>query len=682
MIDFRTAGLTISNPASDRLGYRSDIEGLRAVAILLVVAAHAKVTWLAGGFIGVDVFFVLSGYLITGLLVQEIRTTRNLRFAMFYARRFKRLLPGLLLMLGCTGVLGLLLTAPSDQPNQAIGAASAAIWLSNFHFAFSNLGYFSPSAETNLFLHTWSLGVEEQFYLIWPLLVLLTFGALGRPDRPLNPARLKLAMLIVFISSLALCILWTRDLPQFAFYMMPARAWQFALGALVFLYFGSPTARNRLAAVENGEGWLNSLIHWAGGIGLSLIVLSALMLNANVPYPGAWALLPSAGAAAVLAAGAASPRTGVGYLLSLSPMQAIGRVSYSWYLWHWPVLLLGATVLNLEDPVMRLGLVVLSLVLAVLSYEFVETPIRLNARVLVRPRMVVLSAFALMIGANALALRWHNAATRRMEQPEQMRYVTARSDAPIIYGMGCDDWYHSADVRICAFGPSEAAHTAVVMGDSVALQWFPAYAEIFNKPGWRLLIVTKSACPMVDEPFFYARFGREYTECAQWRTDALKKIADIKPDIIIFGSALNYGFTQEQWQNGTDRILKVISDAAQRVFIMRSTPVLPFDGPSCLAPRSRLYKALSSMSECVARVQDPHSDDVYAWLKSTAGHFKNVSVVDMTDAICPQGECHAEQPGVIVFRDSGHLSATFAKSLAPVLAAHLNEAMSPNAILR
>jgi peptidoglycan/LPS O-acetylase OafA/YrhL len=666
--------MTTTHSHNYRLGYRSDIEGLRAVAILLVVAAHARVAWLAGGFVGVDVFFVLSGYLITGLLVQEIQTTGGLRFAAFYARRLRRLLPALLLMLAVVCILGWLLIAPPEQPGQATAAASAAMWLSNFYFAFSHLAYFSQGAETNLFLHTWSLGVEEQFYLVWPLLLILALGTWTGAKRPLNPRRLKIAMLAVFSISLVTCVVWTHSDPRLAFYMMPSRAWQFALGALVFLYFGAPAA-----AADAGTPLetLNrpkriAVRRWGGWLGLGLIAAAALVLDGQVPYPGSWALLPALGAAAVLAAGARTSNIGVGRVLSWRPLQGIGRVSYAWYLWHWPVLLLGATLVDMHSGWNRLGLVVLSFAAAVLSYHLLETPIRRNPRLVARPRMAVFYALALMFVAGVLAIYWHNSAMYRMTQPEQLRYVKVRTDAPIIYRMGCDDWYHSAKVKVCAFGPSNAKHTAVAIGDSVALQWFPAFAEVFNKPGWRLLVLTKSACPMVDAPLFYPRIGREYTECAKWRHDALQKIAALKPDIVILGSTYTYDFTQQQWIKGTSEVLQAISAAVGHVYILRSTPTLSFDGPACLAPRSRLYAALSPKGMCVAPATNVHSNEVYHWLETAASGFGNVSMVDMTDAICPDGQCRAEQHGVIVFRDSQHMSATFVRSLGLELATHLN----------
>lgn len=651
------------------LGYRGDIEGLRAVAILLVVAAHAKIPWLAGGFVGVDVFFVLSGYLITGLLVQEIHQTGDLRFARFYARRLRRLLPALLLMLIVTGILGWLLLPVSDQFKQADAAGNAAAWFSNFFFAFSNLGYFSPGAESNLFLHTWSLGVEEQFYLAWPLLVLIVAGAWKGAKKVPQPSRLKIVMPIVFVVSLAACVLWSYRIPHIAFYMMPSRAWQFALGALVFMYFGAPRAHHNVQIQPNRH---QTIARWVGWLGLILILASALILNGHVIYPGAWALLPSFGAAIVIAFGTVSSRFSVNNLLSLKPMQAIGRVSYAWYLWHWPILLLGATVLNTHNGWNRLALVALSLLLATISYHFVEKPFRQAKRLVTRPRLTVVAGLGIMGLAVFLAIGWHHDIGEQLRSPDQTRYLSAQWNAPVIYSMGCDDWYHSARLKICIFGTANASHTAVAMGDSIALQWFPAIEKIFHRPGWRLVVITKSSCPMVADPIFYPRIGREYTECTEWRNRALKWLASSKPDIVILGSTYTYGYSKHQWITGTRTLLKKISTAAREVYLMRSTPTLPFYGPACLAPRSKLYRWLKGKDHCTAPAHNPYFDHVYTWLETAAKPFHNVKTIDMTRSVCPHNLCRAQLNGMIVFRDNQHMTATFARSLASDLAKRLS----------
>lgn len=665
-----------------RFGYRGDIEGLRAVAILLVVASHAKIPGPGGGYVGVDVFFVLSGYLITALLVRDINTDGHIRFASFYARRFRRLLPALLLMLVCVSVLGAILLAPSGQATQATAAASAALWFSNLHFAFSTLDYFGPVAGSNLFLHTWSLGVEEQFYLLWPLLLALLAGAWRARTAGLSVTRLKVAMVAIAVASLALCIYWTNVSQPLAFYMMPARAWQFSLGALTLLYFpqiaGHGQKQEYAGAAAVG---MRALTRWIGWIGIGMILLASVLFDAETAYPGFRAILPSLGAAAVLAAGAITSREGASRLLSWRPLQAIGHVSYSWYLWHWPVLLLGAALLVPERAIDRASLVGLSLLLAVLSYRLVEAPIRRNAKLVTRPRMMVFGALAVMVLASAGALHWYAAAGNWANLPLQREYHDAHADAPIIYlkSLDCGDWVLNTKVQVCAFGSPHAKHTAVLMGDSLAGQWFPAVEKVFDKPDWRLFVLTKSACPMVDFPIFYARIGREYTECGIWRSKALRYVASVKPDVVVLSSFPTGAFDEQHWISGTTDVLKVFDTSTKHVFLLRATPRLPFDGPDCLAARQWRPSFLVPHDGCVTSAHSRQNADVYSWLSQVAGRFGNVSMIDMNPLICPQGICAAERQGKIVFRDNQHLTASFARSLGEAMAKKMDIPLSaPN----
>lgn len=652
---------------SYRLGYRADIEGLRAVAILLVVAAHAGVPWLAGGFVGVDVFFVLSGYLITGLLLQEIGGAGQLRFLNFYARRLRRLLPALLLMLVCTCLFAAVMLAPAAQGDQAIAAATASIWLSNIHFALGKLDYFSPGAASNLFLHTWSLGVEEQFYLVWP--ALMVWALRGRVDKAKRIRRLKIAMFSIGGTSLLACTVLTTTAPQMAFYMMPLRAWQFAVGALVWLYF-NPSMNGAVDSKVPRNA--SKMRRYSGWLGFALIVLAGCWFDANTAYPGWRAWLPTAGAAAVIAAGVNTNLSGVSRLLAWRPLQIIGRISYSWYLWHWPVLLLGGIVIASRNPAWRAGLVALSFLLAMGSYRWVESPVRHQMRWTSRPGVTVFGAVALMLITNVLCISWFNATTAWTASPIQQRYALAHGDAPVIYTMGCDDWFHSDRVRACVFGPADAKHTAVLMGDSIGAQWFPAVAKVFNQPDWRLLVLTKSSCPMVDEPIFYPRIGRIYTECSTWRQEAARQITALHPDIVILGSVQTADYSRTQWVDGTARLLKTISGATNHVYLMRGTPHLPFDGPDCLSSQNWLPWLHSWRRKCSAPAFDQHGNDVYQWLQQASKRFGNVSAVDLSDAICPSGQCNAERDGMIVYRDSQHLTATFVKSLADDLGRRLN----------
>jgi len=641
-----------------RLGYRSDIEGLRAVAVLLVIGAHAGVPWLSGGFVGVDVFFVLSGFLITGLLLRELTGTARIDFASFYLRRLRRLMPALILMIVLTSLGALALLGPAEQVPQASAAALATLWLSNISFALAQTDYFGPGADTNLFLHTWSLGVEEQFYLIWPALLL---WSLGRRRHELPVSRLKLVMLAIFALSLVASVLLTPRSPQIAFYMMPVRAWEFAAGALIWLYFGN----SRSSLGMSGQADEARAIYVLGWLGLLMIVGSAIAYGAQMSYPGWRAVIPVFGATAVITAGRHSGSRGVTRLLSVPWLQGIGRVSYSWYLWHWPILVMGYAVTGSHNPWVRTAEILISLGFAVATYRFVESPIRRQVFWLTKQRVAVACAFGATVVICLLSMHWFNVSSTQKESPAVQRYTNARFDAPIIYGQGCDDWYHSDRVMLCGFGPSDAAHTLVLMGDSIAGQWFPALSQISSKPGWRLIVVTKSACPMLDEPFFYARIGREYTECTSWRRSALDQLAAMHPDIVVISTGANHSFTQQQWTEGAARTLHVLTGQVGKIYFLRSTPHLDFDGPSCLAAHAGRPKWLVSPPGCESFANDVYELQVYQSLQEAAARFPNVHTIDMNGLVCPDQRCRAEQHDQVVFRDGQHLTASYAHFLGP-----------------
>ncbi len=642
------------------------------MAILLVVAAHARLQGWAGGFVGVDVFFVLSGYLITALLVEEIRSTGQLAFARFYVRRLRRLLPGLFLMLATVALLAWLLVPALDQSRQSASATNAAGWISNIYFALLQVGYFSPTSASNLFLHTWSLGVEEQFYLVWPMLAVLALTGLKKGCDTSSPSRMLWALVLVGIGSLALCLYWSYHTPELAFYMMPARAWQFALGALVYMLYGvsrDPSARDNPSRFQLPAAW--------GWIGLALILGSALVLDGATTYPGFWALVPSTGAAMMIAAGVNKPRASFARLLSIQPMRWIGQVSYSWYLWHWPILLLGTVTLGFSSPLDRLLLAGLSLVMAAASHGLVERPIRHARWTLQRPRFSLAAAAGIVFLAMLGGRFWDHSAAARLHAPALQRLKVAKNDTPLIYLQGCDSWYMKSSVKPCVYGASDARHTAVFIGDSIAMQWFPAVRKIMKKRSWRLIVMTKSSCPMVEVPFYYTRIKRMFVRCSTWREHALAKLSDYRPDITILGSTYTYPFSRKQWIEGTRKVLSIASRYSGKVYLLRSTPSLPFNGPDCLAPHSDLYRWLSQYPSCTFAAHNQQFDRVYAWRRKAAKAFPNVSTIDMTSSVCPDGICMAERDGQVVFRDDQHMTASFARSLGPQLAAKIKLPSTP-----
>lgn len=663
-----------------RLAYRGDIEGLRAVAIMLVVAAHAGVPWLAGGFVGVDVFFVLSGYLITGLLAQEIRTTGRVSLVDFYARRLRRLLPALLLMVIGSALLAAALLAPFEQPAQAQAAAAASVWLSNLYFIFSKLDYFGPAAGSNLFLHTWSLGVEEQFYLVWPVLVLFLVGSWQWQGATGNWQRLRGGMLATVGLCLVLSVFLTYTQPAQGFYLMPSRAWQFALGAITVLAFAGDGPRAGRAPRWLAWASVAGRRTVAGWLGLALVLGAGVLLDTHHAYPGGWALLPSVGTALILATGTQASAHSVGGVLSLAPLQRLGQVSYAWYLWHWPILILGATVTVMGRPADPALLVAVSLGLAFVSYHLVEAPVR-RSRVFIHRPLVTLTLSVALMGATAvLGARWQDAAAGWALLPHQRAYSAVRSDLPALYGVaGCDEWYQSSRVQVCGFGPADAAHTALLIGDSVTMQWFPAAMQAYGRPGWRLLVITKSACPLVDEAYFYPRIGRIYSECSVWRDAALATVRSLRPDVVLMGSTTTYPFTEAQWVDGSRRVLDALAPAAGRVLIIRATPSLPFDGPGCLARHTWRSPMLPAPPGCSAPLADRQRDDIHAWVSRAASEYPNVRMLDLNPLVCPDGLCVATRNGEIVFRDSMHLTARFVKSLGAAFAQQAGMGEHPQA---
>ena len=356
--------------------FRRDIEGLRAVAVLAVVLFHADVPGVGGGYIGVDVFFVISGFLITGLLWREVSTAGTVRLRRFYGARARRLLPASAAV-GVATAIGSAVLLPPLQARSVIGdGIASALYVGNYRFAIEGNDYFADDMPPSPFLHYWSLGVEEQFYLVWPALIIGTAWLIRcarrrtRAHATSSESPYLLVLALVGVVSFAVSLAVTHWSPCVAFFSLPTRAWELAVGGLVAL-----TANHwrRLPALPA------AIAGWAG---LALILLACTQLGTSTPYPGTAALLPVLGTALVIGAGCPAPSQGCGRALSLPPMRAVGRMSYSWYLWHWPVLLLAPPLLGHPLGLLgRLAAAVVSGGLAVLTLHLIENPVRFAAPV-------------------------------------------------------------------------------------------------------------------------------------------------------------------------------------------------------------------------------------------------------------------------------------------------------------
>lgn len=658
---------------STTLPYRPDIQGLRAIAITLVVLAHAGISAFSGGFVGVDIFFVLSGYLITGLLVREYASTGRIQLAAFIARRLKRLLPALLVMLVIVILFATALLSNYEVMEQSASMVFAATWTSNLFFAISTMDYFSELQTRDLFLHTWSLGVEEQFYVIWPLLILVTLAILTKTlGRDGHHKQLIMVLGLLFAGSLALSLYWAATLPLWSFYLMPSRIWQFALGAVVFAWFhGRSQDTGGAPTPHSSRLWSKTL----GVIGLSLIIGSALLLHPNLTYPGFWALIPSMGAALLIAAGHQTENCskGTGNPLAHPVLVWIGDRSYSWYLWHWPVLMLGFAWGMQNRLIESSGLVALSMSLAILSYRWVEQPFwkgRLSQAAPARIIMISVLAMLMVIsgGQNYVGQSADNDQSRNA--PISM---DARSDIPVIYAHGCDSWHTSADIHPCVIGQPDARSTVVIIGDSIGAQWFSLLPGIFRSPEWRVVVLTKSACAIVDEDYFYKRIGQIYTVCTDWRNAALDYLSALKPELVFLGSASTYDFTETQWVDGSSRVLARLTAAAGQVIIIPGTPKMSFDGPGCLARRAqRAGESAAGSPVCRESLISTQNTDVVRYLNLAAERFPNARLLDLNDLVCPDRQCSALNPdGMVVFRDNKHLTDSFVRAQIPSVLARL-----------
>jgi hypothetical protein len=310
-----------------------------------------------------------------------------------------------------------------------------------------------------------------------------------------------------------------------------------------------------------------------------------------------------------------------------------------------------------------LCLVTLCAGLAAATYYAVENPIH---RAPVRNTLKVLIPSALGMALGFLVMwGWQKEAANLLRTPEQVEIQSVRFDLPDIYRSACDTWYRSAELSACAYGAENAEHTAVMFGDSILAQWFPAISDIYlRKPGWRLIVLTKGACPASQVSLHYDRIKANYEICDLWRERALGYMEQLRPDVVIMGSD-RYGFSFDQWITGTRAVLDRLSPATHSVLIMSPTPDLGFNGPKCLSKEASLPHWSPQYGRCETKLKPASDKAIFTALKQAAGIYPNVGVIDPNDWVCPDGLCQARFQTGIRFRDSKHLTASFVRSIIP-----------------
>ncbi len=599
------------------------IQALRAVAALLVVAYHAKLT--PGGYIGVDIFYVISGYLITGLLLRELESTGTLRLKAFYLRRIKRLLPTSFFVLIVTAIAAWALYPSTLRPSLGKDIAAAAAYVSNYLFALWQMDYQNLNATPPVVIHYWSLAVEEQFYLFWPFIILALFRYGSR-------RAVLLGVSAITSFSFLLSLYLTAREPIWSFYSLPTRAWELGLGALLLFI-------PKKIRFSSNYAW----------IALALLTYGTFAYTDSTPFPGTAALIPVIGTSFAIACANNWPK----FLDSIGNtriVQWLGEISYPLYLWHWPVLVIPSVTWGRSLTHLEIFLCVLAtLILADLTHRFIEDPIRYSkpqSKTIVQGGALA-TALSLALGT-VIYFSWNDRIKLDDGTSFSVSEVTKR---PIIYDDGCHVNNGETQSPDCTYGERGAKRKVVLFGDSHAAQWFPALEEIAKKENFELISLTKSACP---GPAVLKIDSGEYknADCFAWRENSLRRIAELKPYAVIlsgfqhFQIPNGYSSRREWWQEGQRKTFKALQGHARHIIYLTDTPHPEQDIPNCLA------------GGVIAQCNDTKPSEPIS--------IPGLKSINPTSWLC-DGECKSVINGIVAYRDGSHISRLMSASLAAKL---------------
>lgn len=634
--------------------FRPDIEGLRALAVAGVVAFHFGLSVLPGGFAGVDIFFVISGYLITRQLAAEIAGTGRLDLLRFYARRARRLLPAALFVIAATLAVGAVILSPQEQALYSKGAMFASAYMINLWLIRWSFDYFASDAASNPFIHYWSLSVEEQFYLAWPALLML--AAWFRPGK----RGIVLAIGIAGLVSFAACAWLTSVSQPWAFYFSPLRAWEFAAGGLVAM------APARLLAHRPRLGLSLGLA------GLIMIATAYHTFSEDSPFPGFLALLPVAGTVLLLMAGAAGARGGPTSLLALPPLQWIGKLSYSLYLWHWPVIVYAGMLTPQLTALQRLACAGLTLALSVLSYNLIENPIRRNGWLTAKAARALVPA--LLLTGTGVAAAYGSARLAAHEIDPEQRAIAASAAEPSTARarQGCVADYETVTPNPCVFG--NGPRTIALFGDSHADHWSTPLIEAAGKNGYKVMTWLKNSCRASRISVWSSELKRNYAECDRWREQAIGEIIAKRPALVVISElaltsgrkmAGRGGDTDSQdadWRAGLRSTLTSLSQAGLKIAFIRDVPFNDEDIDTCVA--RALWRG-QTPSRCDQTRGYAANDKMAAVERAIVTSVPGASYIDLTDRFCGTTTCHVFIGGMLAFRDQHHMATPFAQSLEP-----------------
>lgn len=661
-----------------------EIDGLRGLAIVVIAVYHIWFDRVSGG---VDVFLLLSGFFITASLMRSVEKTGSVAPLAFAARIVRRIFPPALIVAAAT-VLLTVLWLPRATWNQQLGdILASALYYGNWNLAVHSVDYLSSNNGASIVQHYWSMGVQAQFYVLWPILIAASV-ALAARTRWSRPRVLAAALALVFAGSFAFALWETATNQAFAYFDLRARLWQFAAGGLLAL------ALPRLRAAFTGpeapqRKWIAAGLGWAG---VAVLLFAGFFLE-STQFPGLAALWPVGGACAVVIAASLSPGTGAGHLLNARPVQWLGDLSYTLYLWHWPILICYLTAAGRDTATLLGGLGVLAAatLLAWATHWALEW--RLPATGL--GQKTKRGAFALgaaclaLVLASYAALTWYIAFERdRLAEAvaDPARYPGAAALAegldvpdaefapstldaaedydPALSGQ-CNQTMEGYEPIRCDFGTdeAEAAATVVMYGGSKIWQWLPAVLEAAEARGWHVIAYTKNAC--IIETGQESLGEERYRSCAAWNDAVVAEIAAIGPDLVFtYGSRVGYE-AYETFPDYTDRYEQLLATGTT-VVAVRDTPSPRFDIPLCVDLHG------PDAAACTVDRDSYYDDRAFEELDVPEGVHK----VDLTGFICGPRACPPVVGNVLVYRDDAHLTNTYAATLGPYLEAELAAALA------
>jgi len=655
--------------------YRTDIQGLRGVAVIFVIAYHAK-TFATGGFVGVDIFFVVSGYVITKMLVFEIEETGQIQLRKFYLRRIRRLLPALGVMLTIVLILSTGLVAVGTQITTArTGFGSSLINANNYLLKFGGGGgYFGTTSDTNPLLHTWSLSIEEQFYLVFPgLLAIASYISIRR--RRTSDAPVKWLLGTIIGISLILSVSLTFDWPHIsqsgtniAFYSAPTRAWEFSSGAIIGAFATRISKRTDTRVVR----------FVAAPIGALLLISSLLLFNETTRFPGTAAIIPVVGTMLLIASGEDQNGGPATSILSWSPLTKLGDMSYSLYLWQQPMIVFAATLWPTSGYAKLAGAAV-SIAPAWISYTFIEKPIRYRKtpRALQTVRISFLSVVTPMVAALLLLL-----ANQRLMNTNIMQDMSLHADVTA----GCESSTpYGERGESCRWPAQNSNGEMVLIGDSNAGQFTEGVVAAANARGLDVVVATMAACPFVNAAVSNA-YGdsRHDSACRNFVSRSMDRLIDNRPDLVMIASASDLYIEMEKdsiqsftgiavahtpgakakvWEVALKEIINQLSSAGIKIIIASPVPRLSLDWePINMAPVRMILGGVDGVNSGVER-STALRERSRALTAEHAASVGSAVTLDVFDELCPTEMCWANDGRSWVFRDATHISVASAVML-------------------